>query len=297
MRTSDPFDQIIKDRIAALQAAQRLSAWSLIVTFLGDAIGPRGGIVSASALQALMQRLGIGHGAVRTAISRLSADGWIDRSREGRNSFYRLSSGVAETVLAAEQRIYAATSLLPSSAPRCLVLLPETAPDAAASVIEAAGGFSLAPRLWLVFSRSQALPASLLSFDATLADLSSLSLGPDLRARLTGIRHLDDMAALHSAYLPVSLALDEGRRPAPQDAMALRCLMIHEWRRVALRVPAVPSDLAMPDDPESQCRTLIAEIYNRLLAPSETWLDLNATTPSGPLPSAGRQLAWRFGGR
>jgi phenylacetic acid degradation operon negative regulatory protein len=87
MRNPDPITAAIAARLEALQAAQQLSAWSMIVTFMGDAIGPRGGVVSAAALQGLMQHLGIGAGAVRTAVSRLSAEGWIERSREGRKQF------------------------------------------------------------------------------------------------------------------------------------------------------------------------------------------------------------------
>ncbi|WP_295507936.1 hypothetical protein, partial [uncultured Sulfitobacter sp.] len=73
-------------------------------------------------------------------------------------------------------------------------------------------------------------------------------------------------------------------------------LMIHEWRRLALRVLAVPANLVKSDDPEPETRALIASIYARLMAPSETWLDANATTPEGPLPPPDGRLAARFGG-
>jgi phenylacetic acid degradation operon negative regulatory protein len=77
--------------------------------------------------------------------------------------------------------------------------------------------------------------------------------------------------------------------------MALRCLMIHEWRRLALRVQSIPADLIQPDDPEPATRTLIAQIYAQLLPASEAWLDDNAATPSGPLPPPDARLASRFG--
>jgi len=295
MLNTDPISTAITTRLSALQASQQLSAWSLIVTFMGDAIGPRGGVVSASALQALMQQLGIGHGAVRTAVSRLAAEGWIERSREGRNSFYQLSGDVGETVLTAERRIYAASSLLPPDTPKSLVIAAEPLSDATLAALEPAGALQLGPQVILCFASSDALPASLRLPGATIADAAALTAGTTLHAELGRARHFTEITDLASAYRPLGTALDQTGEPSPEDAMALRCLMIHEWRRLALRVLAVPEDLAPPDDPEPAARALIAGIYRRLLAPSEAWLDANAATPSGPLPPPDARLKQRFG--
>ena len=296
MRNLDPFTATIAARLTALQASQRLSAWSLIVTFLGDAIVPRGGEVSASTLQTLMQRLGIGHGAVRTAISRLAADGWIERSREGRNSFYRLSADVAETVLSAERRIYAASSLLPPDTPRSLVIAAHPLSEATLRALEARGSLQLTPQVFLHFTRPADLPAPLRLPGATLADAPALTPGAAMLDQMAEARQVAEIEALRAAYLPVSAALDLDPAPTPEDAMALRCLMIHEWRRIALRVLAVPADIVQANDPEPETRALIASIYARVLAASETWLDQNATTPSGQLPPPDARLGQRFGG-
>ena len=294
MRNTDPIATTITGRLTELQASQRLSAWSLIVTFLGDAIVPRGGEVSASTLQSLMQRLGIGHGAVRTALSRLAADGWIERSREGRNSFYRLSADVAETVLSAERRIYAASSLLPADTPRSLVIAAGPLSEAMLRTLDGFGALQLAPQVLLCFTHSPDLPPALRLPGATIADAQSLTPGAALFEAMAEARQAREIGELRLAYLPLNAALDQD--PSPEDAMALRCLMIHEWRRLALRVLPVPADLLQPDDPEPQTRALVAAIYARLLAPSEAWLDANAATPSGPLPPPDARLGQRFAG-
>ncbi|MCL6609439.1 MAG: GntR family transcriptional regulator, partial [Geminicoccaceae bacterium] len=59
---------------------------SLIVTLFGDAIVPRGGELSVVSLLAIMAAMGIGEGPVRTAASRLSAEGWVERRRVGRRA-------------------------------------------------------------------------------------------------------------------------------------------------------------------------------------------------------------------
>ena len=115
-----------------------------------------------------------------------------------------------------------------------------------------------------------------------------------MRDQIALARQANEMEALQQAYAPVLASLETHAPPSPEDAMALRCLMIHEWRRVALRVLAVPADLIEPQDREPETRALIAAIYARLLPASEAWLDANASTPEGTLPPADPRLARRF---
>src|SRR5271156_2866964 len=63
---------------------------SIVITLFGDAIVPRGGSVWLGTLLAFFETLDIDSGVVRTAMSRLAADGWLERNKVGRNSFYRL---------------------------------------------------------------------------------------------------------------------------------------------------------------------------------------------------------------
>lgn len=295
MTTPDPIATVIQTRLDTLDAGNRLSAWSLIISFLGDAISPRGGEVSAGAVQALMARLGIGHGAVRTAISRLSADGWIERSREGRNSFYRLSPDVAETVQRAERRIYARTSCLPPECSRTLVIGADAFDPGALDTLETFGALMLNPQLALCFTAAATLPESLRPPATTLAAVSNLDPGTDAIARIAAARQRADLEALRTAYAPVPAMLESQTEIAAGDAMALRCLLIHEWRRIALRVIAVPADLIQADDPEPETRALIARIYAQLVPASEAWLDDTAATPAGALPPPDEGFATRFG--
>jgi len=60
---------------------------SIVITVFGDAIVPRGGSVWLGTLLEFFKGLDIDSGVVRTAMSRLAADGWLERSKVGRNSF------------------------------------------------------------------------------------------------------------------------------------------------------------------------------------------------------------------
>src|SRR5258708_35013586 len=66
---------------------------SIVITVFGDAIVPRGGSVWLGTLLKFFETLDIDSSVVRTAMSRLTADGWFERIKVGRNSFYRLGGG------------------------------------------------------------------------------------------------------------------------------------------------------------------------------------------------------------
>src|SRR2546422_939249 len=66
---------------------------SIVITVFGDAIVPRGGSVWLGTLLEFFEALDINSSVVRTAMSRLTADGWVEREKVGRNSFYRLGPG------------------------------------------------------------------------------------------------------------------------------------------------------------------------------------------------------------
>ena len=88
--------------------AEPSRTWSVIVTVYGDAIVPRGGSVWLGTLAKFFSALDIGDGVVRTAMSRLAADGWLERTRVGRNSFYHLTEKGRATFREATEHIYRA---------------------------------------------------------------------------------------------------------------------------------------------------------------------------------------------
>jgi len=79
---------------------------SIVITVFGDAIVPRGGSVWLGTLLEFFESLDIDSGVVRTAMSRLAADGWLTREKVGRNSFYRLADKGRQTFEAATRHIY-----------------------------------------------------------------------------------------------------------------------------------------------------------------------------------------------
>lgn len=98
-------DKPLKDILRLFQA-EPSRTWSIVMTFFGDMVLPRGGSIGLPTLLSLFHAMDVGSGTVRTALSRLSADGWVERTRIGRNAYYCLSSRGTALSRDAEPRIY-----------------------------------------------------------------------------------------------------------------------------------------------------------------------------------------------
>jgi phenylacetic acid degradation operon negative regulatory protein len=102
MALSPPIAALLKQ----FHARKPARIWSLIVTLYGDAIVPRGGSLWIGSLIEIMDLFRIDAGHVRTAVSRLSSDGWLASTKRGRASYYRLTKSGEAEFLQATQRIY-----------------------------------------------------------------------------------------------------------------------------------------------------------------------------------------------
>jgi phenylacetic acid degradation operon negative regulatory protein len=286
----------LNDLAAGVMRDPGLRIWSLLVTILGDAISPRGGVVRLGALQTILDRIGVEPGALRTAASRLVRDGWLARDRRGRAAFYRLAPGQQAALDRATRRIYAA-------GPRdwdgvwLIALAPEeraAARDARAAALAAQGFGRLAPGAYL---HPHALAAEGFT-DMTLlrAPHDGVRFAPGALAAAwpeaaTAAAHYRDLLA---RFAPIDAAR---AAPRPLDALAARALLIHLWRRAVLRDPGLPAEIAPADWPGEAARALAARLHWRLAGPSEAWLDACDGGPDGPLPPPGPDFATRFGGR
>src|ERR1700759_3042245 len=94
------------DRIIDQLKREPSRTGSIVITVFGDAIVPRGGAGWLGTLLEFLGTLDRDAGAVRTAMSRLTADGWFERSKLGRNSFYRLVKTGRQTFETATRHIY-----------------------------------------------------------------------------------------------------------------------------------------------------------------------------------------------
>ncbi len=252
--------------------------WSIIITVFGDALMPRGGAVWLGTLLTFFRSLDIGDGVVRTAMSRLTTDGWVERSRVGRNSFYRLVERERQSFLAAAERIYARQA--PAWAGHFDLFLqaaPGEAPEREA--IKAAQLGLLAPGIWIAPGGGALFGGEgLLRYEMR----GEQSENRAVAARAWPLAETGEAyRRFLAAFRPLQAALDAGVEFSDLEAFTARILLIHEYRRIVLRDPFLPEEILPEDWPGTAARTLCASVYLRLLEASERWIDLSAIGEDG----------------
>ena len=266
---------------------------SIIITVFGDAIVPRGGSVWLGTLLEFFRAIDIDSGVVRTAMSRLAADGWLERSKVGRNSFYRLVKKGRQTFDAATTHIYDPPPSDWTGRFELLLIPASEDRDASREALKNAGFGSPLPGVWIAPS-GVPVPeeaAGAIRLEVSAEDDSG-------RRLLSQSWPLDRTADAYAKFMKTFEPLRAwiGRREALSDADAFtaRILLIHHYRRVVLRDPLLPTALLPADWPGRAARKLCGEIYRGLLSSSEQWLDANASNENGALPEAGPELGRRF---
>jgi phenylacetic acid degradation operon negative regulatory protein len=292
-------------------------AKSLLVTVFGDSILPHGGTVWVGSLIRLLGPFGINERGVRTAVQRLTVEGWLGNRSVGRRSDYAPTPESRPRFEAADRRIYAA------AAPRwngtwCLVLLGQAGlssseRDGARRELRWLGFGEISPTLLLhPAADAGALRSALddlgltgraIVFEAAAgARFSSepSSQSGALRELARSAWRLDDLAREYRDFLgrfdPVAGMQDEGLLHDPETCFGLRTLAIHEYRRILLRDPQLPEELLPERWEGTQARRLCAGLYRRLEARAAQHLLATCETSSGRLPPASASYHRRFDG-
>jgi phenylacetic acid degradation operon negative regulatory protein len=266
---------------------------SIVITVFGDAIVPRGGSVWLGTLLQFFEALDIDGSVVRTAMSRLAADGWLEREKVGRNSFYRLAASGHRTFEAATRHIYDPPASDWSGRFELLLIGKAADRDASREGLRNAGFGSPLPGVWVAPS-GVPIPdeaASAIRLEVSAEDESG-------RRLLSESWPLERTAEAYLKFMktfePLRAWLARRARLSELEAFTARILLIHHYRRVVLRDPLLPLALLPGNWPGSAARALCAEIYRAVLPASEQWLDHQGLNENGPLAPAAAGLARRF---
>ena len=202
--------------IAELKDVGPIKVWSLLVTIFGDLSEVHGGFLTSRQLNGLFDAFDIQSGALRVALHRLRKEGWIESERIGRISRFKMTEQAQQETDRARPVVYRApsdhleswvfvvsNSPLPSGAVR-LNKVMACLPEARAKELEDA---------WVMSAPRSPMP-SLLADQALSRELRE-----DV-AKLAGI--VDQMG-------------NAAQSDDPYQRMAFRLLILHQWRRVALR--------------------------------------------------------------
>ena len=233
--------------------------WSLMISLFGDLAQGEGDGIDGPVLSAIMAALEVKPEATRVALHRLRNDGWLTSVKSGRISRHSLTGqGRAESA-AASPRIYAQ----PVEGPQEWQLVLLESSDAQDQMMLAKEGFKqLMPRVFVG-------PASIAAPKGALALVSSDR--PDwLVDQLVPAEVLADYARLHQTLSDLSCQLPKPSELNPLETAVLRCLTVHNWRRLVLKHPKLPGTLIDDHNPIHLCHAAVADLLARFPRPALT---------------------------
>jgi phenylacetic acid degradation operon negative regulatory protein len=307
-KSSTRFEARTNALAARFRRQRPLRAGSLLVTILGDAIAPRGGMIALASLIELAQPFGLTERLVRTSIGRLAHEQWVSSQRSGRASYYSLTPNGRARFAEATQRIYGAP---PDSWNGCwtLVIVPPSLKRLRDQLREELSWLGFGELTSGVFAhptpKEDMIRARLAELEsagrliviqgaaaARRSDSQLVAMGWDFGELARRYRRFVNMFAPVNDALPTAGA----QNPAGDTAFILRTLLLHEYRKIHLRDPLLPARL-LPEqwvgaDAQELCRTLYAKVFPA----SEGYLSFTVQTLTGALPRPTQEVFARFGG-
>ena len=296
-------------RLQSLLATDPPRSKSLLVTILGDSITPHGGTAFLSGLIRLLAPFAVNDRLVRTNVHRLQRDGWLVSRRQGRASAYALTPQGLRRFTNAYKRVYAPPEKFWDGS-WTLVSFPVAGNDPAIrkeQIQELAweGFGAMAPS---IFVHPRANPATLREILSSakreevfvlqgriLEQLSTLSVS-DFVHRCWDLKSLGNgYESFLKRFEPVA-AIGDLRGMVTPEAFVLRTLLIHQFRRVTLHDPLLPSDLLPREWPGYRAYELCRTLYKRSYAKAELFLHESLGGPESHLPAEAPHFRERFGG-
>lgn len=226
-----------------------MHARAAVFDLYGDHLARRGGWAPIAAVVRLLGAVDVRPEAVRTAVSRLSREGWLEAREHDGTRGYAMTPRAQRRLSAAWERIYR------SGAPGWdgrwhLVVLAERIADRSrrARVAESLtylGYARMAPDTWIAPRPSSELDSAV---GEVPVHAFSAELDGDGRALAAELWDLAELARAYDGFVrwagtlvPDVDGLDE------RTAYARRTELVHEWRKFLFRDPGLP-DAVLPAD-------------------------------------------------
>ncbi|WP_284089358.1 phenylacetic acid degradation operon negative regulatory protein PaaX [Acinetobacter pittii] len=302
----------IQQIINSVVKNETLSGTSLISTIFGDSVLHRGGNISLASLIQLLELFGFNDRAVRTSVFRLVKNDWLCSDKIGRTSFYRITDSSRSTYLQAEQRIYN-DQMKEWDHYWDLILMSSLDTENKALLkkeLEWLGFANISTNL-MAYPGCNRIELQRLLVDLNMSEqvvvfkaetLQLFNNSVDTIGRMLRTNWpIDELRQRYLQFLDIFreigvLLMQENEQLEPVQAFQIRTLLIHYYRRILLKDPALPLELLPTDWPAISARTLSMNIYKKVFEPADEYFLSVAATAEGPMPNATAHYWRRFGG-
>jgi phenylacetic acid degradation operon negative regulatory protein len=251
----------------------------LAVTLLGDFWLARPEFLPSAALIHLLGDLDVSLPSARASLARLSRRGVTESRKQGRQTYYRLTSSVAREAVTVGSAIMALGAAQPWTGQwtMCMFSLPEGRRDVRNRLRTRLKMLGFAP----VYDGVWASPVEQVESASSVLDELDVPSGSVFTSvehpalGRTGIRsawNLDELRECYSTFLRdwswVTDVLDDGRISS-KEAFVIRTLMTDSYRRFPKLDPGLPDQTLPGGWPRAEARDLFWSSYDGLAALAE----------------------------
>jgi phenylacetic acid degradation operon negative regulatory protein len=240
-----------------------MHARSALFDVYGDHLRSRGSQALVAGLVRLLEPVGVAAPAVRTAISRMVAEGWLEPVRIGAGRGYRATARTIRWLDDVAARVYRSdTDPWDGRWHLALVDQPAGRPERQRLRADLAfiGYAELTPHTWISpFHRAElAEVLDRVGASARLVRADEVEPSP------IGAWDLPGLAASYRSFLEAADALVTSTGEDDQGAFAARFRLVHEWRKFLFTDPGLPPELLPEDWPGHAAAELFTREASRL---------------------------------
>ena len=280
MATPAPLAGDAGPTLSRRHAAGAVSARGLLFTVLGEFVLPTGGSAWTSAFIEVFGRLGVEEKAIRQALARTAADGWVRPERDGRRTRWGLTPDGDRLLTEGTKRIYAfAGSQREWDGSWLLVLarVPENdrpARHVLRTRLSWAGLGSPAPGVWITTHTDRRDEVEQVLRQACVADGQVFAAehlgGGELPALVAQAWDLPQIEQRYGEFLAEFASVQA------QDPLTRLIELVHAWRRFPSIDPGLPSRLLPAGWSGARAAKLFAARHAKWSAEAVTqWIRLN----------------------
>ncbi|HEX6930503.1 MAG TPA: PaaX family transcriptional regulator C-terminal domain-containing protein [Streptosporangiaceae bacterium] len=263
-------------RGASARETRFVNARSALFDIYGDHLLSRGEEAPVAALVRLVEPLRISAPAVRTAVSRMARQGWLEPLRLPGGAGYRLTPRAVQRLREAADRIYRRDT--PPWDGRWHVVVVERVRQRAArerlrSALGYLGYACLEGSTWISPRPSTELDAVLIA-EHIGADRFDASYDGDARRLAARAWDIDGLARGYREWLTRASDIVSARRGIDdEEVFAMRSELVHEWRKFLFVDPGLPAELLPARWPGKDAAELFHAQAERMLPAAARFVD------------------------
>jgi len=255
-----------------------VNARAALFDLYGDHLRERGGAASIAAIIKLLDALDIAAPAVRTAVSRMARQGWLEPCKGPGGPGYELTNRAWRRLDEAAVRIFGKQDLSAWDGRWGVLIVEHTSERSRRERLhrglEYLGYRLLDGTAWVAPQRSveaeAVIKAEGLSYDEFHAEFAG-----DSQALVDRLYGLTDLASAYNQWLTLAHQIVEAAADDASEraAFATRSRLLHEWRKFLFRDPGLPTALVPAGWPGLEARRYFDAQAERLLPGARAYVD------------------------